>query len=76
MNNEAYAGATPERLGHPLVAELLATHNHFRTELAGILRLTQELLAGRQALDRPQTRARVQTLIRPVGSPTRAMGRP
>ena len=64
MNSEAYTGATPEQLGHPMVAELLAIHNHFRTELAGMLRLTQELLAGQKALDGPQTRARVQTLIR------------
>jgi len=64
MLNDSYVGATPEQLAHPMVAELLAIHNHFRTELAAMLRLTQDLLAGRQPLDGPQTRARVQALIR------------
>jgi hemerythrin-like domain-containing protein len=47
-----------------MVAELLAIHSHFRSELAAMLRLTQDLLAGRQPLDGAQTRARVQALIR------------
>ena len=40
MDSDLYAGATPEQLQHPLVAELLAIHGHFRAELAAMLRFT------------------------------------
>jgi len=32
MQSEPYVGATPEQLRHPLLAALLAIHNHFRNE--------------------------------------------
>jgi iron-sulfur cluster repair protein YtfE (RIC family) len=62
--NTPYEGATPEQLRHHLVQEFLAIHNMFRDQLGAILDFTNALIAGQQRLDDPETRARIQTVIR------------
>ncbi len=64
MTDVPYTGATPEQLRHHLVQEFLAIHTMFRDELANILRFAEALQAGTQSLDSPETRSRIQTLIR------------
>ena len=59
-----YDGATPEQLRHHLVQEFLAIHNLFRRELAAILDYANALIEGREQLEGPETRARIQMLIR------------
>jgi hemerythrin-like domain-containing protein len=66
MNDAAgqpYEGATPEQLRSPMVRELLAIHDMFRKELAGMLRFVEELRNGRQALSGPETQRRIQMLV-------------
>jgi len=64
MTHDPYEGATPEQLRSPLVQELLAIHNLFRSELASIVQYVDALLAGDGALTDSETDAHVQALIR------------
>lgn len=64
MTQLPYEGATPEQLRSPLVNELLAVHNMFRTQLDAILGFTNDLLAGQQDLNGPETQRQIQSLVR------------
>ena len=63
MANAPYEGATPDQLRNPLVRELLAVHDMFRNQLAGMLAYVDDL-TGEQPLDAPETNARLQQLVR------------
>ena len=64
MMNPPYEGATAEQLQSPMVRELLSVHNMFRNQLQGIVDYIDDLLSGEQRLDAPETRLRIQALIR------------
>lgn len=59
----SYEGATPEQLRHPLVHELLMVHEHFRREMALMLRFANDLINGQTELSSSETTTRVQALI-------------
>ncbi|NMB91060.1 MAG: hemerythrin domain-containing protein, partial [Chloroflexi bacterium] len=63
MSAAPYPGATPEELAHPLVNHFLAIHATFRQQLADLLRLSSEILAGELPLPAPEMNARLQRLI-------------
>jgi hemerythrin-like domain-containing protein len=58
-----YQGATEEQLRNPLVRELLGIHNMFRSELATMMQHMDELIAGKQTHDAPETTKRIQAII-------------
>lgn len=64
MNNSPYDGATPEQLRSPMVRELLAVHDMFRSQLTAILEYIEELMAGDQPFTSPQTNMQIQAIIR------------
>jgi iron-sulfur cluster repair protein YtfE (RIC family) len=64
MSNLPYEGATAEQLNHPLVNQFLAIHDMFRDQLQEIVEYVDDLLSGEVQLSDPQTKARVQALIR------------
>jgi hypothetical protein len=64
MTQGPYAGATPEQMRHHLVQEFLSIHDMFRDQLAAILEFTHATLTSQQPLSGPETRARIQMLIR------------
>ena len=64
MTDVPYVGATPEQLKHPMVRELLGIHNMFRSQLQAMLEYIEELMSGEEDLAGPQTKMRIQALIR------------
>jgi iron-sulfur cluster repair protein YtfE (RIC family) len=64
MSTLPYVGATPEQLRSPLVREFLSVHDMFRNQLQGIVEYIEDLLSGEAQLDAPETRVRIQALIR------------
>jgi hemerythrin-like domain-containing protein len=64
MSDLPYEGATPEQLRHPLVSHFLEVHDMFRNQLEAVLHYTRDLINGEQQLDAPETKVRIQSLIR------------
>lgn len=59
-----YDGATVEQLRNPLVRELLAVHDMFRSQLTAMLEYIDELTDGELPLTAPEAAARTHALIR------------